>query len=117
MSGALADMDVDCDGAQPATNDGRCASSVDTQGATAFQPTVAGYGIRGVNDLDPFVHPFVVFGNEGSKPGWRTFDPRSVGVRKLSVVAVVCGNQLVRLLSLFAIYALLSRVEVFLTEE
>ncbi|SPQ25530.1 512c8d22-86a6-4199-b128-6251811c7042 [Thermothielavioides terrestris] len=94
VGGALADMDVDCDGAQRAgSDDGRCNSSTDTQGETAFRSTVAGYG-RGIADLDPFVHPYVVFGNEGSKPGWKTFDPRAYGVEPLSVVAVVCGDQL-----------------------
>lgn len=88
-------MDIDCDGIQngPA-NDGRCGSSSDTQSQTSFQDTVKGYG-TGQKDLDAFIHPYVVFGNDGSKPNWPKFDPQSVGVQPLSVMAVVCNNKLV----------------------
>ncbi|PNP44113.1 hypothetical protein TGAMA5MH_04398 [Trichoderma gamsii] len=93
--GRLANMDIDCDGIQggPA-DDGRCGDSSDTQSITAFQDTVASYG-TGQRDLDANAHPYVVFGNDGSRPGWKTFDPQSVGVEPLSVMAVVCNNQLV----------------------
>ncbi|PKS06105.1 hypothetical protein jhhlp_007939 [Lomentospora prolificans] len=93
--GVLANMDVDCDGAQggPA-NDGRCASSRDTQAVSSFQSTVASYG-RGIRDLDANIHPYIVFGNEGSKPGWKTFDPQEVGIQPLSLMAVVCGDKLI----------------------
>lgn len=93
--GRLANMDIDCDGIQggPA-DDGRCGDSSDTQSITAFADTVASYG-TGQQDLDANAHPYVVFGNDGSKPGWKTFDPQSVGVEPLSVMAVVCNNQLV----------------------
>lgn len=94
---ALADMDVDCDGVQggPA-DDGRCtkARSPDYQSKTAFQRIITRYGV-GIQDLNAYVHPYVVFGNTGNKPGWRTFDPTKFGVRPLSVVAVVCGDRLV----------------------
>ena len=104
-------MDVDCDGAQrldTAANDGRCnaAMSPDVQGITAFQDTVASYN-AGILDLDPYVHPYVVFGNidsgsnatnlteyDAKKQGWRTFDPTAYGVQPLSVMAVVCNDQL-----------------------
>ena len=93
--GALVDMDVDCDGQQGGLgDDGRCGSSQDTQSITAFQDTVAGYK-KGINDLNAFVHPYVVFGNYGSRSGFVTFDPQQYGVEPLSVMAVVCNNQLV----------------------
>jgi hypothetical protein len=95
----LVDMDVDCDGMQggPADN-GRCSiqSSPDTQNVTTFQNEVAGYQ-RGIVDLNTYIHPYVVFGNSGSKTGWSTFDPTAYGVQPLSLVAVVCGNSLVGL--------------------
>ncbi|KAK4447783.1 glycoside hydrolase family 75 protein [Podospora aff. communis PSN243] len=94
-NGALANMDIDCDGEQggPA-DDGRCRAGGDTQPVTAFQDVVAGYG-KGINDLNANVHPYVVFGNMGDKQGWVTFDPREFGVEPLSVMAVVCGDQLI----------------------
>lgn len=94
---ALANMDIDCDGAQGGfADDGRCSSSRDTQSVTSFQWILQGYG-KGVRDLDANVHPYVVFGNVGSKKGWRTFDPQEYGVLPLSVMAVVCGDKLVRI--------------------
>ncbi|KAI8628286.1 chitosanase [Xylariaceae sp. FL1651] len=93
--GALADMDIDCDGTQGSpADDGRCGSSGDTQSITAFADTVAGYG-QGVQDLDANIHPYVVFGNFGSKPGFTNFDPQDFGVEPLSVMAVVCGDKLI----------------------
>ncbi|KAK0745725.1 glycoside hydrolase family 75 protein [Schizothecium vesticola] len=92
--GALADMDIDCDGALggPA-DDGRCspARSGDFQGQTSFRDTVQSYGIP---DLNTYVHPYVVFGNSGRR-GWNTFSPSKHGIRPLSIVAVVCGDKLV----------------------
>ncbi|KAI3335184.1 chitosanase [Ustulina deusta] len=94
--GALADMDVDCDGVQGSpADDGRCGNSGDTQSVTSFADTVRGYGRPGVDDLDANIHPYVVFGNVGAKPGYVNFDPAAHGVRPLSVVAVVCGDQLI----------------------
>ncbi|KAI1113812.1 chitosanase [Nemania sp. NC0429] len=94
--GALSDMDVDCDGVQGSpADDGRCGNSGDTQSVTSFADTVRGYGRPGVRDLDANVHPYVVFGNVGSRPGYANFDPRSYGVEPLSVVAVVCGDKLI----------------------
>ncbi|KAK0724301.1 family 75 glycoside hydrolase [Lasiosphaeris hirsuta] len=94
-AGALANMDIDCDGAQggPA-DDGRCGSSRDTQSITAFQYMVEGYG-KGINDLNANVHPYVVFGNTGAKPGWEKFNPQEYGIQPLSLMAVVCGGQLI----------------------
>lgn len=88
-------MDIDCDGAQrgPA-DDGRCGSSNDTQSQTTFKDTIASYDC-GIRDLDAYVHPYVVFGNQGSQKGWKTFDPEEVGIQPLSVMAVVCGDRLV----------------------
>ncbi|ETS78242.1 hypothetical protein PFICI_10304 [Pestalotiopsis fici W106-1] len=63
----LADMDVDCDGAiqsGSAENDGRCPSSSPYRSSqTAFRDTVQSYG-KGIQDLDPNIHSFIVFGND-----------------------------------------------------
>jgi hypothetical protein len=87
---ALADMDIDCDGDQHFRGDGRCGSSTDTQAQTSFQDEVSKFGIP---DLNANIHSYVVFGNEGNYTP--TFDPREFGVKPLSVMAVVCGDQLV----------------------
>jgi hypothetical protein len=81
-------MDIDCDGNLSYAGDGRCGSSTDTQGETAFKDQVQQYGIP---DLNSYIHPYVVFGNVGSDQ----FDPTKYGVKPLSVMAVVCGNKLV----------------------
>ncbi|KAF2426282.1 fungal chitosanase [Tothia fuscella] len=94
----LANMDIDCDGIQPPNrpgDDGRCGSSTDTQATTSFQDVVQTYGIE---DLNAFVHSYVVLGNYndagGKPPKYVTFHPEEHGVEPLSVVAVVCNNQL-----------------------
>jgi len=87
--GQYADMDVDCDGADRLG--GACSNDPTGQDITAFQNMVNGYNV-GIKDLDAKVHPYVVFGNEGAKP---SFDPQKFGIHPLSVVAVVCGGQLV----------------------
>ena len=88
-------MDVDCDGEQNGRgDDGRCESSQDTQSITSFQWIIERYN-KGINDLNANVHPYVVFGNEGTKSGWKTFDPQEYGIEPLSVMAVVCGDKLV----------------------
>ncbi|KAL2129771.1 hypothetical protein VTI74DRAFT_7323 [Chaetomium olivicolor] len=92
---ALADMDIDCDGEQNGRgDDGRCGNSGDTQGHTAFEDVVKGYK-KGIKDLNAFIHPYVVFGNEGSKSGWKTFNPKKYNIEPLSVMAVVCNNKLI----------------------
>ncbi|KAK1465017.1 fungal chitosanase [Colletotrichum melonis] len=91
--GRLANMDIDCDGAQT-HGDGRCGSSTDTQSQTSFKSEIQGYK-AGINDLNAYVHPYVVFGNDGSKPGWPTFDPKKHGIEPLSVMAVVCNNKVI----------------------
>ncbi|EAA36355.3 glycoside hydrolase family 75 protein [Neurospora crassa] len=107
--GRLANMDVDCDGVQGgASDDGRCSVGVsaDYQSTTAFQDMVAAYNVSGVRDLNTYVHPYVVFGNEVEKNDndndnkdlrWNVFDPRAYLVEPLSVMAVVCdgGSKLV----------------------
>ncbi|KAI5841784.1 putative chitosanase [Morchella snyderi] len=79
---SLADMDVDCDGANNAR--GACENDPTGQSITAFQEEVQRYGI---DDLDANLHAYVVLGTGG-------FDPRREGVRSLSVVAVVCGGKM-----------------------
>lgn len=103
--GHLTNMDVDCDGMQGGVgDDGRCSvgASPDYQGVTAFQDIIAEYNVSGVTDLNTYVHPYVVFGNEIESDdvridGYMRFDPREHGVEPLSVMAVVCdgGRKLV----------------------
>lgn len=95
-NGELANMDVDCDGEQ-AGGDGRCGRSTDTQSETTFRDQLRSYG-TGRRDLNASVHTYVVFGNQGTKSGWPTFNPEKHGVKPLSVIAVVCNNKLVGLL-------------------
>ena len=93
-------MDIDCDGTQGGVgDDGRCGSSTDTQDQTSFEDTVQNYN-KGVDDLNSYVHSYVVFGNVGNKGGnWPNFDPEAHGIEPLSVMAVVCGNG--KMVSLF----------------
>ncbi|KAG5995875.1 hypothetical protein E4U54_002753 [Claviceps lovelessii] len=93
--GALANMDIDCDGIQhgPA-DDGRCGASSDTQSVTSFADLLRSYR-TGQRDLDANAHPYVVFGNGGSRANYPDFDPRKHGVEPLSVMAVVCNNKLI----------------------
>ncbi|KAG7135430.1 Endo-chitosanase like protein [Verticillium longisporum] len=95
-NGELVNLDIDCDGIQggPA-DDGRCGSSGDTQSQTSFQEDLQSYGAN-QTDLDANVHPYVVFGNESeeNKKGWPTFDPSAHGIEPLSIMAVVCNDQL-----------------------
>ncbi|KAK6082884.1 fungal chitosanase [Seiridium cupressi] len=95
-NGLLADMDVDCDGAiqRSPENDRRCDSSPDRSSGTAFRELIQGYR-KGIRDLDPYIHSYVVLGNDGSKHGGITFDPTEHGIDPLSLVAVVCNDKLV----------------------
>ncbi|KAI1500418.1 glycoside hydrolase family 75 protein [Biscogniauxia marginata] len=92
--GLYTNMDIDCDGVQRQPNSGRCGNNTSDQAQTAFRKEVAGYG-RGVDDLDPYVHPFVVFGNSGTQPHNVPFRPQEYGIEPLSVMAVVCPDKLV----------------------
>ncbi|KAK4215219.1 fungal chitosanase of glycosyl hydrolase group 75-domain-containing protein [Rhypophila decipiens] len=117
--GALADMDIDCDGVvltpngsmPDAAKTGRCSydSSPDLQNMTAFRDTIQQYDV-GIADLNTYIHPYVVLGNEAAYQqkrlwtgrvgtvrankdrNWKTFDPTGYGVLPLSLVAVVCGG-------------------------
>lgn len=92
--GKFGNMDVDCDGAQGGPqDDGRCDGSSTTIPETSVRTIIEGYNV-GISDLNPHEHSFVVFGNSG-EGDWPTFDPRTVGVEKASVMAVVCGDQMV----------------------
>lgn len=81
-------MDIDCDGANNSA--GACANDPSGQSETAFKDTVQTFGI---SDLDANIHPYVVFGNEGGSP---SFNP-SPSMKPLSVMAIVCNNQVVSL--------------------
>lgn len=105
-------MDIDCDGIQngPA-DDGRCSSglSPDYQDTTAFQHTIEQYDV-GISDLNTYVHPYVVLGNDAPREqkrlltgkmstarnaeskGWKTSHPQSYGVELFNIVAVLCGD-------------------------
>lgn len=92
--GKLGNMDIDCDGlADGPGNDGRCDSSDDTQYQTAFKHIVSSYS-NGVEDLNSYVHDYVVFGNYGGGD-YINFHPEDHNIHPLSVMAVVCGDQLV----------------------
>lgn len=92
-NGQLADMDIDCDGlTESYDGDTRCDGSTDTQSQTSFQDELRSK--HGISDLNAYVHSYVVFGNAGSKPGYVTFDPTQHGIEPLSVMAVVCNDQL-----------------------
>ena len=94
--GTFSDMDVDCDGAQGGPqDDGRCKESTTTQTTTSIRDIIQGYNV-GISDLNPHEHSFVVFGNSGKKAGWNVYDPRTAGVQKASIMAVVCGDKMVR---------------------
>lgn len=91
--GQLANMDIDCDVQQGGAGDDVRHSSQDTQSETSFKDMVANYG-AGVKDLNAKIHPYVVFGNDGTLP---SFDPKKHSIQPLSVIAVICGDQLINL--------------------
>ena len=91
-------MDIDCDGDLSDPGDGRCGSSEDTQGQTAFVDQVRKVSKNKIKDLNANIHPYVVFGND-REDGGPTFNPQKYGVKPLSLMAVVCGEKLVRTLS------------------
>jgi chitosanase len=85
-------MDVDCDGS------GRCGDSPDQKSETRWPDLMQSYtDIAGshVDDLNANNVPCVVFGNGGNAPGYTTFDSTAQGIQPLSVMAVVCGDQMV----------------------
>ena len=86
----FANMDIDCDGQEKDVND-RCGGDDDTQYETRYKDEVKKMGIP---DLDTYIHPYVVLGNE-RKDGKATFLPEKANVEPLSVVAVVCNDRLV----------------------
>jgi chitosanase len=116
----LANMDVDCDGIQSVNTTGirvgrgagirnrnrnraangngtgiadtRCTGFPNTQPQTSFRSTLQ--STYGIPDLNPTIHPYIVLGNTGSQPWYRTFDPRTADISPLSIVAVVCNNAL-----------------------
>ncbi|KAL8383859.1 hypothetical protein RB599_006276 [Gaeumannomyces hyphopodioides] len=80
--GQLSDMDVDCDGQQAnrTGDDGSCGLSTDTQPQTSFRSNVRAMGgATGIQDLNPYIHSKLLGGKR---------------VEPLSVIAVVCGNNL-----------------------
>ncbi|KAI1842026.1 hypothetical protein JX265_001334 [Neoarthrinium moseri] len=89
-NGALADMDVDCDGDDSPSGDRRCESAEEREPETSFQDIIRGYK-KEITELNSVRHSWVVLGNVGRKP---KFNPKQYGVLPLSIVAVVCNNQL-----------------------
>ncbi len=91
--GKFVNMDIDCDGTQHGVgDDGRCGY----QRRHPVHHVLPGHreGLQqGVNDLNAFVHSYVVFGNVGSKEETgRTSTLRRTASEPLSIMAVVCGN-------------------------
>ncbi|KAI4215306.1 MAG: hypothetical protein LQ351_002205 [Letrouitia transgressa] len=91
-------MDIDCDGDQSTLADPRCScpkghSDCDTQGVTAFQDRVQKLSGGAIQDLNPNIHPYVVFGNYGDYSP--TFHPEEFGIKPLSVMAIVCNDKLI----------------------
>ncbi|KAF1731794.1 Endo-chitosanase [Beauveria bassiana] len=84
-NGTYDNMDIDCDGVNRSA--GACANDQTGQDQTAFMDTVKTYGIP---DLDANVHPYVVFGNAEADP---SFVPQDHGIEPLSVMAVICNDQ------------------------
>lgn len=99
-------MDIDCDGANNSA--GACSNDPSGQGETAFKDTVQSFGI---DDLDANIHPYVVFGNEGDNP---SFSPEQFGMQPLSIMAVVCNDQVV---SASYILSHSARAEIVLTSK
>lgn len=93
-NGEYDNMDTDCDGADNTAGD--CGNDQTGQSQTSFQDLAQSYGI---SDLNANIHSYVVFGNEGSRP---SFNPQAHGIKPLSVMAVVCDNQVVRLVLMVA---------------
>jgi hypothetical protein len=70
--------------------------STATESAPGSEPTQAPPNPgTPVSDLNANYIPYVVFGNDGSASGFTTFDPTQYGIQPLSVMAVVCNDQLV----------------------
>lgn len=89
-------MDIDCDGNHDVADDGTCDGSGDTQSETSFGEDVPGLGY-----LNPYVHTYTVFGNVGENddgssnvPGYTVFQPDKHGIAPLSIMAVVCNDNL-----------------------
>nr|WNZ75288.1 hypothetical protein [Trichoderma harzianum] len=81
-NGNYDNMDVDCDGADDKAGD--CSNDPTGFGETAFKDTVQSYGI---SDLNANIHPYVVV----NEPPF--FDAQHFGLKPLSVMAIVCNNQ------------------------
>lgn len=77
-------MDIDCDGADATAGD--CSDDPSGYGATSFKDTVRTFGI---SDLNANIHPYVVV----NEPPY--FNAQKYGMKPLSVMAVVCNNQIV----------------------
>lgn len=84
-------MDVDCDGADDKAGD--CSNDPTGYGETAFKDSLQSYGI---SDLNANIHPYVVV----NEPPY--FNAQQYGMKPLSVMAVVCNNQVVSLSSFLA---------------
>ncbi|KAF2710268.1 glycoside hydrolase family 75 protein [Pleomassaria siparia CBS 279.74] len=87
-----ADVDIDCDGLN--AGEGDCFNDQTGQSQTAFKDSVQEFDIE---DLDSHIHTYVVLGNDNSADegdGGESFDPQSVGIKPLSVVAIVCNDKL-----------------------
>ncbi|KAJ2970506.1 hypothetical protein NQ176_g8153 [Zarea fungicola] len=93
--GSLANMDINCSGYNydPYGGQSWCDDGLDSLRWTRFDDIVARYQ-NGGPGLSPYIHSFITFGNFGTKKGYVPFDPQSVGIEPLSIMAVVCGDKL-----------------------
>lgn len=89
-------MDINCSGYNydPYGGQSWCDDGLDSLRWTRFDDIVARYQ-NGGPGLSPYIHSFITFGNFGTKKGYVPFDPQSVGIEPLSIMAVVCGDKLV----------------------
>jgi chitosanase len=96
QDGGYADMDIDCDGA--GKGQGGCSNGQSGLGETSFQSQLQDLTKGAVKDLDSNKHTFVVLSNfvtiDASGDTRKPFDIESVGVEPLSIVAIVCGDQM-----------------------
>ncbi|KAL7917457.1 glycoside hydrolase family 75 protein [Trichoderma austrokoningii] len=86
-NGNYDNMGIDCDGVN--NSSGACPNDPSGQSETASKVTVQSFSI---NNLDVNLHLYVVFGNKGANP---SFSPKQFSIQPLSVIAVVCNNQVV----------------------
>ncbi|KAH3907350.1 hypothetical protein HBI56_185100 [Parastagonospora nodorum] len=96
QQGGFADMDIDCDGA--GKGQGGCSDDPTGLGDTSFKSQLQDLTKGAVKDLNTNKHTFVVLSNfiinDAQGDSRKPFDIETAGVEPLSIVAVICGNQM-----------------------